>query len=75
MIDPACYHGDGEVDLAMLELFGAPPEAFWSGYGGTEPGRAERRPIYQLFPALVHLRLFGANYRGMVSGLLDASGA
>ena len=75
MIDPACYHGDGEVDLAMLELFGAPPEAFWSGYGGTEPGRAERRPIYQLFPALTHLRLFGANYRGMVSGLLDASGA
>jgi fructosamine-3-kinase len=74
MIDPACYHGHAEVDLAMLELFGAPPKAFWQGYGPEEPGRAERRAIYQLFPALVHFRLFGAGYQSMVARLLLAAG-
>lgn len=75
MIDPACYHGDGEVDLAMLSLFGAPPPTFLEGYGSLRPGAAARRPIYQLWPALVHLRLFGAGYLGLVSRLLDEAGA
>lgn len=74
LIDPACYYGHAEVDLALLELFGTPPAAFWQGYGETEPGRNARRPIYQLFPALVHLRLFGGGYAGMVRGLLDQAG-
>lgn len=72
LIDPACYHGDAEVDLAMLCLFGAPDEAFWDAYGALEPGWDARRPIYQLFPALVHLRLFGATYASLVDRLLTA---
>lgn len=71
-LDPACYHGDREVDLAMLSLFGDPPAQFWSAYGPLEEGWPRRQPIYQLFPALVHLRLFGASYAGMVDRLLDA---
>ncbi|MBE9635232.1 fructosamine kinase family protein [Salipiger mangrovisoli] len=71
LIDPACYHGHTEVDLAMLDLFGSPPAAFWQGYGPEEPERAARRPVYQLFPALVHLRLFGSGYAGLVRRLLD----
>jgi len=74
LIDPACYYGDAEVDLAMLGLFGQPPADFRQAYGRPRPGEAERRVIYQLWPALVHLRLFGAGYRGLVSGLLDAAG-
>lgn len=74
LIDPACYHGHAEVDLAMLTLFGAPPPAFREGYGAPEPGWEARRPIYQLWPALVHLRLFGAGYRPMVERLLGAAG-
>jgi hypothetical protein len=70
LIDPACYYGDGEVDLAMLHLFGAPGPGFAEGYGALAPGAAERRAIYQLWPAITHLRLFGAGYRGMVEGLL-----
>jgi fructosamine-3-kinase len=73
-LDPACYHGDAEVDLAMLTLFDTPPDSFWSAYGRLEPGWPERRPVYQLFPALVHLRLFGAGYAGMVDRLLSAAG-
>lgn len=71
LIDPACYYGDAEVDLAMLALFGAPPRAFDESYGALEPGYEQRRPLYQLWPALVHLRLFGAGYRGMVNRLLE----
>ncbi|SIT10614.1 Fructosamine-3-kinase [Roseivivax lentus] len=74
MIDPACYYGHSEVDLAMLTLFGQPDAAFWRGYGRLEPGFEARRVIYQLFPALVHLRLFGEGYAPMVTGLLDQAG-
>jgi fructosamine-3-kinase len=70
LVDPACYHGHNEVDLAMLTLFGAPPDEFWQSYGRLEPGSAERLAVYQLFPALVHLRLFGASYAGLVERLL-----
>ncbi|HET9429182.1 MAG TPA: fructosamine kinase family protein [Allosphingosinicella sp.] len=72
MIDPACYHGDREVDLAMLCLFGVPEASFWDAYGEQAPGWRERRPVYQLFPALVHLRLFGASYAPLVERLLQA---
>ncbi len=75
LIDPACYNGHAEVDLAMLTLFGSPPPSFFDGYGPLEPGHRQRQVIYQLWPALVHLRLFGAGYRGLVSGLLDRAGA
>ena len=74
LIDPACYYGDPEVDLAMLHLFGTPPPAFWQGYGPTRDGYDARQPIYQLWPALVHLRLFGSSYFGMCEGLLARAG-
>jgi fructosamine-3-kinase len=74
LIDPACYHGDAEIDLAMLDLFCSPPEEFRAAYGPLAPGWEARRPIYQLFPALVHVRLWGAGYYGMVDRLLAALG-
>ena len=74
LIDPACYFGDAEVDLAMLTLFGSPTGLFWEAYGQVQNGYIERRSIYQLWPALVHLRLFGAGYRAMVARLLDQAG-
>lgn len=74
LIDPACYHGHAEVDLAMLTLFGAPGAAFWDAYP-TEAGWPERRPIYQLWPAIVHLLLFGEGYRPMVARLLREAAA
>jgi fructosamine-3-kinase len=73
LIDPACYHGHAEVDLAMLRLFDSPPEAFWESYGAADEGAEARLALYQLFPALVHMRLFGATYAPMVDRLLAAS--
>jgi fructosamine-3-kinase len=73
-VDPACYYGDSEVDLAMLDLFGPPPEQFRDGFGPLEPGWRERQPVYQLFPALAHVRLWGAGYEAMVDRLLESLG-
>ena len=73
LIDPACYHGHAEVDLAMLRLFDTPPDDFYEAYGALDEEAEDRLPIYQLFPALVHLRLFGATYAPMVDRLLAAS--
>jgi fructosamine-3-kinase len=74
LIDPASYVGHAEVDLAMLALFGSPGPGFADAYGPPEPGWQERQNIYQLWPALVHLRLFGSSYRGMVNARLTALG-
>lgn len=75
LVDPACYYGHAEVDLAMLDLFSSPPPEFEDAYGSPEPGWAERRLAYQLFPALAHVRLWGQSYYKMVDRLLVALGA
>lgn len=74
LIDPACYFGHSEVDLGMLTLFDRPTRAFFDAYGVLEPGHEERLVIYRLWPALVHLRLFGSGYRGMVERFLSDAG-
>jgi fructosamine-3-kinase len=74
LIDPACYYGHSEVDFAMLGLFNGPGPELFGAYGGLEAGYAERLPVYQLWPALVHLRLFGTGYRSLVERLLAATG-
>jgi fructosamine-3-kinase len=73
LIDPACYHGDREVDAAMLTLFDHPPVAFFERMG-LAPGWERRQPLYRLWPLLVHLRLFGASYRGAVEAELSSLG-
>ena len=75
LIDPACYYGDAEVDLAALTTFGMPPAEFFAAYGPCPEGWEHRRPIYRLWIAILHLRLFGESYRGMVERCLQAAGA
>lgn len=66
VFDPAVYIGDAEAELAMMDLFGGPPPAFWSAYAaagrGLHPGYARRRPVYQLYHLLNHALLFGGGY-------------
>jgi len=74
LIDPAVYRGAGEVDLAMMELFGSFPRGFREGYGSRRELAPEydafRRDLYQLYYLLVHVNLFGGSY---VSGSLAAA--
>ena len=65
LVDPSCYGGHREVDLAMLRLFGSPGRAFWDAYAESWPlsdGWHERVRLYQLLPLLVHALLFGGGY-------------
>ena len=73
LIDPAAYVGHAEVDLAMLTLFASPDRRFFDAYRPA-PDWSQRRPIYQLWHALVHLQLFGEGYRGLVERLLGEAG-
>jgi len=75
LIDPACYYGDAEVDLAMLQMFDHPDERFFAAYGELRAGYRQRLPIYRLWPALVHLALFGPGYAPLVQRLLDEAGS
>lgn len=66
LVDPAVYRGDGEVDLAMTELFGGFGASFYDAYEEVRPitaaYRSHRRALYQLYYLLVHVNLFGAGY-------------
>lgn len=77
IFDPAAYYGDRECDLAMTELFGGYPAAFYAGYQAAYPldaGYAQRRELYNLYHILNHANLFGGGYvrqaEGMISALL-----
>lgn len=65
LIDPAVYFGHPEIDWAMLDLFGNFPEISFDIYNEIMPlelGFQDRKDIYQLYPLLVHLVLFGSGY-------------
>ena len=65
LIDPACYVGHREADLAMTELFGGFPQSFYDTYKKAfplQPGYEERRDLYNLYQLLNHLNLFGPTY-------------
>ncbi len=77
LVDPAVYRGHHEVDLAMTELFGGFPRAFYAAYEDRRPltdGYEEiRRHVYQLYPLLVHVNLFGGGYVASVEGALRSA--
>lgn len=69
VIDPAAYGGHREIDLAMMKLFGGFGARAFAAYHEAFPlaaGHAERVPLYQLYPLLVHALLFGGGYAGSV---------
>lgn len=69
LIDPAVYYGHPEIDWAMLDLFGNFPKISFDTYNEINPleiGFQNRKYIYQLYPLLVHLVLFGSGYYSAV---------
>lgn len=66
IFDPAVSCSDPEAELAMMELFGAPPGGFEAAYqaaGGVRP-HPRRQRLYQLYHLLNHAVLFGGGYLG-----------
>jgi fructosamine-3-kinase len=76
LIDPSCYYGHREVDLAMAALFGGFPPDFEAAYAAEWPllpGASRRRAIYQLYYLLVHVNLFGGAYIDATERALGAA--
>jgi len=73
LFDPAVYGGHREVDLAMMRLFGGFGSRVFAAYDEVAPladGHAERVPLYQLYPLLVHVNLFGGGYVASVESAI-----
>ncbi|HWA71427.1 MAG TPA: fructosamine kinase family protein [Polyangiaceae bacterium] len=73
LLDPAVYGGHREVDLAMMRLFGGFAERVFAAYGEAfplSPGASERVALYQLYPLMVHVNLFGGGYGASVERAL-----
>ena len=74
LIDPAVYGGHREIDLAMMRLFGGFGARVFDAYDEAwplAPGHEERVGLYQLYPLMVHVNLFGGGYVQSVESALD----
>jgi fructosamine-3-kinase len=73
LFDPAIYFGHREVDLAMMSLFGGFNREIYRIYVELfplEPDWKNRLKIYQLYPLLVHVNLFGSGYLSSIRQIL-----
>jgi fructosamine-3-kinase len=77
-VDPAIYYADPEIELAFSTLFGTFGDAFFRRYAEHRPIAAgffeERCALYNLYPLLVHVRLFGGSYVTQVDATLQRFG-
>ena len=74
LIDPATYGGHREIDLAMMRLFGGFAPRVFDAYAEAwplSPGHIARVHLYQLYPLLVHVNLFGGSYAASVRRALS----
>ena len=72
-IDPAVYYGHREIDLAMSLLFGGFSAEFYHNYQQLFPlekGFNSRKDLYNLYPLLIHLNLFGNSYLKSIENII-----
>ncbi len=65
LIDPAIAFASRESDIAMTQLFGGFVPSFYNSYHQTFPLAnqwKERVHLWNLYPLLVHVNLFGGSY-------------
>jgi fructosamine-3-kinase len=73
LIDPAVYYGHREADIAMTKLFGGFDHDFYNAYNQAWPMEKEwqkRMDIFNLYPLLVHVNLFGGSYARQVMQII-----
>lgn len=82
LLDPAPHHAHAEVELAFITLFSTFGDEFFSAYrdrarlseSDWRAFRSTRRHVYNAYPLLVHIRLFGGSYIGELDTTLGAIG-
>jgi protein-ribulosamine 3-kinase len=73
LIDPAVSYGHREFDIAMTTLFGGFNREFYDAYNNNFPlagGWQQRIDLWNLYPLLLHLNLFGGGYLAQVKNCL-----
>ena len=77
LIDPACFGGHREFDLAMMRLFGGFGDAAFAAYDEVAPlaeGWERRVALHQLAPIAIHAIKFGGGYVGGLDRALRSLG-
>jgi protein-ribulosamine 3-kinase len=73
LIDPAVHYGHREAEISFTHLFGGFEQKFYEGYNESfplEPAFEERIELYNLYPLMVHVNLFGGSYINSVENSL-----
>jgi fructosamine-3-kinase len=74
VIDPASYYGWRETDIAMTQLFDGFDSRFYESYHyhlPLQPDWKQRMDLYNLYPLLNHLNLFGSSYLPQIRQILN----
>ena len=74
LIDPAVFYGNREVEIAFTHLFGGFNAKFHDAYHACFPLENDftsRIDLYNLYPLLVHVNLFGGGYLNQVVSILN----
>ena len=74
LIDPAISFGDKEMELAFIMMFDTFGETFFDNYTEIHPLSDDfydvKVPLYQIYPTLVHVALYGSSYLKSLENLL-----
>jgi len=74
VIDPALYFGDKEMELAFIMLFDTFGETFFRAYEEvhvlSDDFYEVKVPLYQIYPLLVHVALYGGSYVAQLEQVL-----
>jgi fructosamine-3-kinase len=73
LIDPAVYYGHREIELSFTKMFGGFGGEFYTAYQEVwplTPGFDSRIDIYNIYPSMVHVNLFGGAYLDGVERVL-----
>jgi len=66
LIDSAIYFGDREMELAFIMMFNTFGDTFFNAYSEVHPLSDDfyetKVPLYQIYPLLVHVALYGSRY-------------
>ena len=73
LIDPAVFYGHREAELSFTRMFGGFGAGFYQGYEEIwplEPGFSNRKDLFNLYPLLVHVNLFGGGYVSQAESII-----
>ncbi len=74
IFDPAVYYGHREMELAFTQLFGGFDQQFYNSYNERfplSPGFEDRIDIYNIYPLMVHVNLFGPSYLSGIQSIVN----